>query len=136
METNFNFNSQVCTSRTQSEKLLALGLKPETADMCRYKDSDGCWMTGLIEETEQEKIEYYEIFAWSFDRLRKMLPKVVWYNDVLERKYHPIVEYESVNYVTEDGTYLFDEGNDVWESMIVVIEWLIKEGYFNKEYLK
>ena len=30
---NFNFTSQVCTSREQSERLLALGLKKETADM-------------------------------------------------------------------------------------------------------
>lgn len=28
-----NFKSQICTSREQSQKLLALGLKPETADM-------------------------------------------------------------------------------------------------------
>lgn len=28
------FNSQICTSREQSERLLALGLKRETADMC------------------------------------------------------------------------------------------------------
>lgn len=27
------FNSQICTSRSQSERLLALGLKKETADM-------------------------------------------------------------------------------------------------------
>ena len=33
METKFNFNSQVCTSKVQSERLLALGLKKETADM-------------------------------------------------------------------------------------------------------
>lgn len=31
----FNFTSQICTSREQSERLLALGLKAETADM-RY----------------------------------------------------------------------------------------------------
>ena len=36
METKFNFNSQVCTSREQSERLLALGLKPETADMTHH----------------------------------------------------------------------------------------------------
>ena len=30
----FNFKSQICTSREQSERLLALGLKKETADMC------------------------------------------------------------------------------------------------------
>ena len=28
-----NFISQICTTREQSERLLALGLKPETADM-------------------------------------------------------------------------------------------------------
>lgn len=29
METKFNFNSQICTSREQSERLLALGLSSE-----------------------------------------------------------------------------------------------------------
>ena len=33
METKFNFNSQVCTDKIQSERLLSLGLKKETADM-------------------------------------------------------------------------------------------------------
>ena len=34
METKFNFKSQICTSKSQSETLLRLGLKKETADMC------------------------------------------------------------------------------------------------------
>ena len=33
MGTKFNFNSQVCSSIEQSRRLLALGLKKETADM-------------------------------------------------------------------------------------------------------
>lgn len=33
MENNLRFNSSICTSRSQSERLLALGLKKETADM-------------------------------------------------------------------------------------------------------
>lgn len=33
METKFNFKSSVCTSKEQSERLLSLGLKKETADM-------------------------------------------------------------------------------------------------------
>lgn len=32
METNLKFNSQICTTKDQSERLLALGLKRETAD--------------------------------------------------------------------------------------------------------
>lgn len=31
----FNFTSQICTTKEQSERLLALGLKADTADM-RY----------------------------------------------------------------------------------------------------
>lgn len=30
------FNTQICTSKEQSERLLALGLKVETADMSYY----------------------------------------------------------------------------------------------------
>ena len=41
METKFN--SQICTSREQSERLLKLGLKKETADMMYYQWSEGYW---------------------------------------------------------------------------------------------
>lgn len=33
MKTNLKFNSAICTTHDQSERLLALGLKKETADM-------------------------------------------------------------------------------------------------------
>ena len=36
MDTKFNFKSSICTSREQSGRLLALGLKKETADCCYY----------------------------------------------------------------------------------------------------
>ena len=55
METKFNFNSQVCTSKIQSERLLALGLKKETADI-----------RGV------EGIEHTPTFAWSMNRLIEM----------------------------------------------------------------
>lgn len=32
----FNFKSQICTTREQSERLIALGIKKETADMTRH----------------------------------------------------------------------------------------------------
>ena len=34
----FNFKSQICTTKEQSERLLSLGLKKETADMCSRID--------------------------------------------------------------------------------------------------
>ena len=41
-----NFSSQICTTREQSERLLALGLKKETADMTIHiKNDGGCYVT-------------------------------------------------------------------------------------------
>ena len=128
----FNFKSAICTSREQSERLLALGLKKETADMYWTKPF-GDWIAIVGEGNIDEN----NIPAWSLHRLWELLPKSFWYDNGLEKKYHPIIEYGFVNYVTECGMELFDFdcGYEVWGSMIVVIEWLIKEGYFNKEYL-
>lgn len=39
------------------------------------------------------------------------------------------------NEVTIDGD-LFEVFDDTYDNLISVIEWLIKEGHFNKEYLK
>jgi hypothetical protein len=64
METKFNFNSQVCTSRSQSEKLLALGLKPETADMWYPHFAKTCPLP-LVDET----LASDDIPAWSLHRL-------------------------------------------------------------------
>ena len=49
METKFNFKSQTCTDRNQSERLLALGLKKETADMC--------WVNLAIFDFEEDLAE-------------------------------------------------------------------------------
>ena len=133
------FNSQICTSREQSERLLELGLKKETAD-CHWTKvrkasyPEHTWF--LMPEPCTKNSDWEQIPAWSLHRLWELLPKSIWHDNGLEKKYHPIIEYGFVNYVAECGMELFDFdcGYDVWSSMIVVIEWLIKEGYFNKEY--
>lgn len=107
METKFNFNSQVCTDRFQSERLLAIGLKPETAD-CMHNH---CWAPedGIVTDTP----------AWSLHRLLTML------------------DYD----VQTDGRYIslpnygFVKNDNIYDNVIDCIEWLIKDGYFNKEYL-
>ena len=126
------FNSQICTTREQSERLLSLGLKKETADMGWVLLNNGEYVLGIGGSGYS-----LDIPAWSLHRLWELLPKSIWHDNGLEKKYHPIIEYGFVNYVTECGMELFDFdcGCEVWGSMIVVIEWLIKEGYFNKEYL-
>lgn len=58
------FNSQICTSREQSERLLALGLKPETADCCYYY-YDGEYLIAFAEDAKYPS----DIPAWSLHRL-------------------------------------------------------------------
>ena len=88
METNFNFKSQICTSIEQSERLLALGLKKETADCYwwqendQYGDGNGKWHLEVLDTKEaREHFEYLdkifddELFipAWSLHRLIEMV---------------------------------------------------------------
>lgn len=147
-----NFNSQICTTREQSEHLLVLGLKKETADMTIHINNDDGWyviaepfyeweddMNTLpsLEETEP-------IFpAWSLGRLLEMLPSPIPISEDLPTFHHYAyldLSKVSVHYYWED--YDGDKralvrfyGNGFFAAVVDAIEWLIKEGYFNKEYL-
>ena len=116
METKFNFNSQICTTREQSERLLALGLKKETADI-----------RGV------EGIEHIPTYGWSLDRLRELIPENIFTgvrNQWHRVMYNGILTYEE----GEDSLVIFRDVN-IYDRCVSCIEWLIKEGYFNKEYL-
>lgn len=63
------FNTQVCTTREQSERLLALGLKKETADMCLDDIATGEYRPFAIPAMLKNQIP-----AWSLHRLLKLLP--------------------------------------------------------------
>jgi hypothetical protein len=109
------FNSQICTSREQSERLLALGLKKETADMALYQkyagdDDEGCM---IFEEAISPKPSMWrnDIPAWSLHRLIEMVSH------------------------TQYPYYVISKELPIYDALCERIEWLIKEGYFNKEYL-
>lgn len=122
------FNSQICTNKEQSQRLLKLGLKPETADMhitnmsikgfqyidqwqigsISYKDVMSFWAEkGLkLENTSWEIIP-----AWSLHRLM----------DILDS---PLIEFNFLSY-------------NPYEEIIDLISECLKLGYItNKEYLK
>ena len=105
------FNSQVCTTKIQSQRLLDLGLKPETADMYHttfYRDNVGY----EIIQVRNEKLPLLsqELPAWSLHRLLCLLyPR----EDV-----YPIMPTTAYDDIIDD------------------IENEIKCGGFNKEYLK
>ena len=129
MEKGLKFNSQVCTTKEQSQRLLDLGLKPETADMvlikelaydavahCTY-DAD-TYMIRPIDYLVGEKHRGH-IPAWSLHRLLEMICN----KECKEHYYFDLsVDYDSME--------------DVYDSIIEVIERHIKENYFNKEFLK
>lgn len=120
------FNSQVCTTKIQSERLLALGLKRETAD-CVMMYYDG-WHIGEAEHFDFDKDPVDP--AWSLHRLIEMcgierLP-------ICFGKKGRVRIRVSHIHPTHDGR----SGYNHYDSLIDCIEWLIKEGYFNKEYLE
>lgn len=138
METKFNFNSQICTTKEQSEYLLALGLKKDTADMC-YTHFAKTYPIPLVDDV----LTSDDIPAWSLGRLIEMLPNPIPISEDLPTFCHFAfldLSKESVNYYWED--FDGDErilvsfcGKGFFPAVVDATEWLIKEGYFNKEYL-
>lgn len=111
-KTELKFNSAVCTSIEQSQRLLELGLKPETADMYHttfYRDNVGY----EIIQVRNEKLPLLsqELPAWSLHRLIEI-------------------------YSTSDEGCCVVNLDRTFDDIIDDIEWSINKGYFNKEYLK
>lgn len=153
MKTKFKFNSAICTSRVQSERLLALGLRKETADMTIHiKNDDGWYVTAepfceweddmntipSLEETEPI------IPAWSPGRLIEMLPSPIPISEYLPTFHHYAylnlsqvsVDYSWEDYDGEERALVSFCGKGFFSAVVDATEWLIKEGYFNKEYLE
>lgn len=107
----FNFKSQICTTREQSERLLFLGLKKETADCYWfYCDIAKEWKCTILSSTQVFKDYPTTIIpAWSLHRLAFLL----------NASPYPI--------------YL---DSNAYSDIIDDIEELIRHGEFNKEYLE
>ena len=132
------FNSQTCTTREQSERLLALGLKKETADMIyvevRCTDGSIEWSATPIMEG-LTALDYEDNWppAWSLHRMIEMMPEEM-YGGLL-CIFKDSIRYEEA-IMDRLEAHFEAVGDDMYENAISCIEWLIKEGYFNKEYLE
>ena len=143
METKFNFNSAICTSKAQSERLLALGLKKETADMVysyvREEHEDNYyWELDILEGSWDSYIwpsNHIFVPAWSLHRIWVLMPKSI--NTDKRRYYLQMNAKGDIGYFSDNYHALeYFYGNEtIYDDCISCIEWLIKEGYFNKEYL-
>ena len=126
----FNFKSQVCTDKIQSERLLALGLKKETADCCYQIAYLDC---GLLKKCSPSLIPHNIIDgdrfipAWSLGRLVEIIKGCdfkVFESEIWRR--------ETKHFILR---LLVTTPDDLFENAIQVIETLVCKGYFNKEYL-
>ena len=66
------FKSQICTTKEQSERLLELGLKPETADMVYQAIG-----VTPFKKWKEHKIEENFFPAWSLHRLIELCPESI-----------------------------------------------------------
>ena len=128
----FNFKSQPATSIEQSERLLALGIKKETADMGWVKLIEGNGYVMAI----AEDYSFIDIPAWSLHRLIKMMPESIHLDSFADTHYYRTLLPSKIIYMKYDHTWIWqsDKQND-FDKCVDTIEWLIKEGSFNKEYL-
>ena len=131
METKFNFKSQICTTREQSERLLALGLKKETADMHHSYYTRGSF-DGSKSHFWKEETGYNEkaIPAWSLHRLIEMMPK----NIAIDGD----TAYPLQTQKRSDGKWCvgyqgwYDCVGDLYDSVIWIYQLLISEGYLDE----
>ena len=134
----FNFKSQICTTREQSERLIALGLKKETADMCWTKMAAIRGTFYVPELAPINMVSWRHTPAWSLHRLIEMMPNNIHkYNDIADLSVsNELVQYRfyDVDYNHDVCLEHFNDGT-LFDNIIDCIEWLIKEGYFPKEYL-
>ena len=136
------FTSQVSTTIEQSERLLALGLKKETADMkypciTEYYGgilTDGMSSLPMIINTEDDEVTKYDLPAWSLHRLIEMMPNEILYEDstlILG------VFGDGVYYADNEYREVFNSFDDnLYDCIIKCIDWLIKKGYINKDFLE
>lgn len=106
-----NLNTQICTTREQSSRLLALGVKVETADM-HYNLTVSCSepQVGSVEVYRYVYQKGYIEPAWSLHRLIAMCPDFV----IAEQRNH----------------------EKLYEQVIANIKFAIEEGSFDVKYLE
>ena len=113
-----------CTNIEQSNRLVELGISPNTADMGWFK------AYSLREEIYKPYIKGYklenhksDIPAWSVYKLIKIISKEVTINDT-----SVIISNNSTN-------RMFSSYDNVYDNLIDVIQWLMEKNEINEEFI-
>lgn len=111
------FNSQVCTTKEQSQRLLELGLKPETADMVLIKE-----------------LAYDEVAHCTYDADTYMIRPIDYLEAERHRGHIPAWSLHRLMEIAEMDC--FNSVATAYDEVIREIKFQHGEGYINKEYLK
>ena len=127
-----NFKTPISTTCEQSERLLALGVKPETADLCY-----NCYFVSIPLDVNHRGANLFKdkkfIPSWSLARLLEMMPQYIdEREEVLLMIEPPLIVYYDTRY---KGQQHFTTNPNIFDNCIAMIDWLIRNGHFNKEYL-
>lgn len=131
------FKSQIATTCKQSEKLLALGLKPETADMCY----NGYFESLPLEINRNNAIQDKKyIPAWSLGRLIEMMPDKIKFHEfteefIIREKIPLYIAFDDNKKLIYYSHHLGIPTGNIFDDLVKTITGLISHGDFNKEYL-
>ena len=127
------FKSQICTTKGQSERLLELGLKPETADMVYQAIG-----VTPFKKWKEHKIEENFFPAWSLHRLIELCPESINIDGYVDITYW-FKMYKLDNKIIYENDYdrwiYLGDGDNLFDSIIDCIEWTINNKHFNMNYL-
>lgn len=136
------FITQVATSIEQSQQLIELGVKPETADLvyrCTKSSTDSLEWELQLCPPSLENIDNNDIPAWSLVRLLELLPYEI-PCDKPNVLHHPeLIKYEdgynfSVCRYTVDCFAGTPIENSPFDSCVSMIKWLIVKGILAKNF--
>ena len=122
-----DFNTQICTTREQSERLLAMGVKSETADMCWHYTNSRC--EALQWQLNPHRPTTRKTFTGSIERLGEDAFDRIWGKDVPAWSLHRL-------WVINNDIYAELSIQDTYDCMIDEIEDKVRHGLINPELLK
>jgi len=116
-----DINTQICTTRQQTKRLLELGLKKMTAD-CYYAEDDFEDAAYMLKSKVKQWNDYY-LPAWSLHRLIALCEGRI------------TIDHESSG-ISYNMSLDFYDKSTIFDNLIDCIQWLIEEGGFNENYLE
>ena len=132
-----DFKNNISTTREQSQRLIGLGVKPETADMVYHHTNSGSPIFEWELQPHPPVLRGYrwaqDVPSWSLSRLLEMMPKAIDNEEnVILMVELPLVIYYDTLY---KGMYYFTTYPDIFDNCVNMIAWLIENGHFSEDYL-